>query len=267
MDIRFYQKMQPYKDKYGFYHPSKVDPVTLNPPTQNGIAYSSLFARINNGGAFMWDLRSSLPSCSEPKAPGILHRSPESKQQEAWDDYFSLLCCYQGFMNIHTVDKVIEQGSKTHIFWYDGVIPIPLKYYFNNEQYVVDGATKFHHPDGRFNQQAWLGKYLFVVAQFKVSAGKKLNWIEKLGWSIGLVLSVHKPLKTPEGKYQNQGSYRMGWLQKSAYKYWQLPQKFLLGTLAVKYFDWNLKRRGLKIQDTQHEYFEAGHPVLEIDWE
>lgn len=267
--------MSAYRDADGLVAPGKTTPGQRN-ASGNGVAYSAFYGIVlatlphfltsieytdeelaEHDGTLISEhgvITEAITKCFVGNSY-ILHRSPvPHNDQQAWDDYLALLCFY----------IIVRDGSLFGLAkelrkrrW-----PLGIRYYMNNEQYLPGrpGATKYKHPDGRWNVEAWVGR--FPVVRYMTNLALS-NWIRCAFYSVAWAVTV---IQSSKKSYREQDSWRTTWMVVEAYLSRRKSIPWYAGKAITDYAVRIYREAAGKIPGglatTQVGYFEYDHPMI-----
>jgi len=274
------KQMENYKDADGLVAPGKTSEGQRN-ASGNGVAYSAFYGMVLSSLPMYLSLEcvtadeldeqhrlldheltaasDAIARCRVPGQGFMLHRSPvPHNDQQAWDDYLAALCYFTMTRSPYLKPLALEIQKRR---W-----PLGISYYMNNEQFLPGrpGATKYHHPDGRINIEAWIGRFPLVRYMTNLALS---NWIACAFYSVAWAVTVIQSSKKP---YTEQDSWRTLWMVVEAYLSRRKSIPWYAGKAITDYAVRFYREKFLAIPGgitaTQAGYFESDHPMIKL-WE
>jgi hypothetical protein len=177
------ERIVDYRDDDGLVVPAKP---ASRPPypwyngSGNGLLYTAeYYLTLHFHGALTEEDKKEwqaiVMACTVPGYPGLFRRGPHHGDQQAMDDYTMLLA----------LDSFTGRDISRAILWHGRTKPakvwgwFPVFWFFNN---VEPGSAYF--SDGRFNWNAWLGRYPAFRAHVMFAAGMEPGKIHEWLWAL-----------------------------------------------------------------------------------
>lgn len=224
---------KPYLDEYGFIESS------INNRSQNKARWTAQYlgALVRNNALTQEEqarLRKAFQSL-EATSPGLLWRDPQKNGGQEGPDNL-----YASFY----ADSILGTGFSKRFLKYGRTLganhlntdsfhekhPKLAKWIYNIR--TLGGLLKFpfvfnNEDEFAFNTSAWVKQpALRIIA--KVVAGERINFLEKLTWSVGCVLGAFQA-SSQDGKvlmwFQIKCMKNQGWLTSKAIAFWVLMFK------------------------------------------
>ena len=146
----------------------------------------------------------AMMKCQTSEHAGLYHRTPEGAGgQEGPDDYIGICAASQ-----ELALYVCRYGRRT---WWT----------FNNI------------TQGKFTLKSWLGRQPQLVAHMMYGAGLRPGIFRRFWWAVVIAYSAF-------AKKENQDAWMLAWLLITTFEKVESPSR--LGRLAVRYWDWKMRR-------------------------
>lgn len=194
------EEIKPYLDADGLVAYQPTYPGQVN-ASGNGLLLTSLYylclvlrneATIHLDRA---DFHALLKRCSVE--PGLLSRGPHHPDQQAMDDYLGVATACRALVLPGTTARILSYGRNCPVKLWG---PLRLFYHYNN---VAPG--QLHHPDGRINWNAWLGRMPQLVAHLQLAAGERPWPLRRLWWALVIAYSAF-------ARKSDHDAWLMSWL-------------------------------------------------------
>lgn len=241
MNLR--DEIKKFTDEYGLVHPNGSG------SSLNGLSYTAeYYVLLKLRGELTRDdltTYESIVKTLKTNDTWNLHRLPGNKDQQAWDDYANTLAACSVFNNPIWGLELTHTIRQQH-------------FYMNNEIYMREGATKYKHPDGRWNKSAFIGRFPQIHFLTALAEGSAPSVLVQFLW-FGRVLNTLNNLK--KGTASADGA-RITWMELVAYK---SNKRFKSRLCDFALYLWNnyFKKNNKTLADTQGDYFRDGHPFVE----
>jgi len=158
--------------------------------------------------------------------PGLLRRHPTSDEQEGPDDTYAALALSKE-LGGEFARAFLATGRDTKIIGYDETYDRKKWYSKPAMWFCKLTGYKYVYNNNRpgwFNDSAWMGRQLPLIAHAKVCAGESLHIGWRLAWCIGVLVSAFSK-NSQDGKVLNwfmiKGSENSrSWLMNKVAKFW-----------------------------------------------
>lgn len=212
---------------------------TINPvvdSTNNGLLYTAeAIIALNDNNELTPELiqqfNNVYQSCEI--VPGLMKRLPDGAGgQEGPDDYYGCGAA-SVYLGPQLAQDILDYGSKPSTSSSLPTLWSKIVYYILRLVYWSGISQIYNNETPRqFNFDAWMGRFPHLTMHFKLAANVKLSIVERIYWSISLLISALT-------SSSNTGAWALSWLMV---RVWEAKGNGLLEKLTVKFWRWRFSK-------------------------